>query len=237
MNRLIAALARRLGPYPSLAMLLAAGFAVILGLSWIAGEIYESVKEQDALAGLDVPALNLAISLRTPALDGIVTGFTNLGGNFGTPVLAAVAAGLFALAYRQVLPVVLIPATTVGALLLTATGKAITGRSRPPLAEAVPPYEYTHSFPSGHTLNTTATVGVIVYLVWLYAARVWVRVLATVVGPLYAVAMGLSRVFLGHHWLTDVAAGWTGGLAWLALVILAHRVFRVVRARRAARVR
>ncbi len=54
---------------------------------------------------------------------------------------------------------------------------------------------------------------------------------------LYAVAMGLSRVFLGHHWFTDVVAGFIAGTAWAIVVILAHRLLLRLQHRRAQRAR
>ena len=46
---------------------------------------------------------------------------------------------------------------------------------------------------------------------------------------IWALAMGLSRVFLGHHWLTDVIFAWLLGAAWLTLVITSHRLFLTIR--------
>jgi membrane-associated phospholipid phosphatase len=55
-----------------------------------------------------------------------------------------------------------------------------------------------------------------------------------VIAIAFAATVSLSRVYLGHHWLTDVIAGWLLALAWLALVVVAHRVrLRLLEARRA----
>jgi membrane-associated phospholipid phosphatase len=54
--------------------------------------------------------------------------------------------------------------------------------------------------------------------------------LTVVLASTFAAAMGLSRVYLGHHWFTDVLVAWTLGLAWLAVVITAHRLLHSRRA-------
>jgi membrane-associated phospholipid phosphatase len=46
---------------------------------------------------------------------------------------------------------------------------------------------------------------------------------------LFAVAMGMSRVYLGAHWLTDVLVAWALGLGWLTVVVTAHRLLLTLR--------
>lgn len=55
--------------------------------------------------------------------------------------------------------------------------------------------------------------------------RAWARALTVAPACVFALGMGLSRVYLGHHWLTDVLGAWTIGLAWLVVVITAHSLF------------
>ena len=131
--------------------------------------------------------------------------------------------------WRSRTPLVLMLITVAGSLLATVVGKNAVGRLRPPRTDAVPPFESSPSFPSGHALNSTAIAGMVAYLLLLHLERRLTRVVTVVLAGVWALAIGLSRVFLGHHWLTDVMVGWVVGLAWLALVVTAHRLFLTVR--------
>lgn len=94
-----------------------------------------------------------------------------------------------------------------------------------PAEQAVPPLETSPSFPSGHTLNAVLITSIVAYLVLLYVRSRRGRVLTCVGLAGFAGLMGLSRVYLGHHWLTDVLAGAAVGGAWALAVILGHWLY------------
>jgi membrane-associated phospholipid phosphatase len=221
----------RLGDRGSLILTLVLGAVVALGLSFAASRIYDAITESDGVAGLDRPLLQWAMQARSPLLDTVVTAYTELAGPIGMPILAITAILVLALRRQSWTPAILIAAAGLGSLLMTIAGKDIIGRDRPPLADAVPPYEYSPSFPSGHTLNAVVIAGIVAYLLVLRQRSGSARALTIVAASLFALTVGLSRVFLGHHWFTDVLAGWALGGAWLALVITAHRLYLTTRKR------
>jgi len=216
-------------PHRLLLFTLTVGVVLVSALTAVAAEVYEAVVEVDGVAELDQPALDLAVEARSPDRNAIVTAYTDLGGSVGMPVLATVTAMALALAWRQWTPVVLMAATAAGTLTITLVGKAVVGRVRPPLTSAVQPYEHSSSFPSGHTVNSVALAGIVAYLLVRRLRQSWSRALTITAAGAFAVGMGLSRVYLGHHWLTDVLCAWALGLAWLAIVVTAHRLFLTVR--------
>lgn len=231
--------AHRLAPNRLLAITLIIGLALTAGLTALAAGVYDAVAEADGIAGLDRPVLDAAISLRTPTGNHLVTTFTNLGGTSGMPILATVVALLLALTGPKRwswTPIVLVTVTGLGSLLLTVVGKAVVGRHRPPLADAVAPFETSSSFPSGHSLNALALAGIVAYLLVRRQRRAGARILTVALASTFALVMGLSRVYLGLHWLTDVLVAWSLALAWLTMVITAHRLFLTVRRRRDDRV-
>ncbi|MGN7202279.1 phosphatase PAP2 family protein [Arthrobacter sp. SAFR-044] len=218
-------------PYAALLLTILVGGVIIVSLALLGAEVYDDVVDSAGLANLDKPALALAESLRSPGLDAFVTGFTNIGGGVGMPILASILTAWLTFLSRNWRPLLLIGGAAGVSIMATTFGKKLVGRTRPDHADAVPPYEDSPSFPSGHTLNTTVVISLVVYLVCLQFQAVLVRVTAITAGTIFIIAMGLSRVFLGHHWLTDVMAGWLLGLTWVGVVILAHRLFHLVRRR------
>lgn len=221
----VSRISRRLGVRAALIVSLVAGSLVALLLSFLAARIYDSVSESEGVAGLDLPVLRMVMHARSPLLDSVVTGYTNIAGPIGMPIIAVIAIVALSLRRKSWTPAILIAAAGIGSLLMTVAGKDIIGRHRPPLIYAVPPYEYSPSFPSGHTLNAFVIAGVVAYLLLLREQTTRARVITITTAAVFALTIGLSRVFLGHHWLTDVLAAWALGGAWLAMIITAHRLY------------
>lgn len=227
--RVVERVMRALGPYSALVITLLVGLVLAFGLSAIAAQVYDNVTDADGVAGLDKPLLAFMIGIRSPWLNDAATAYTDVAGVVVMPIIAVVTMLFLAIRRRSWTPVILVIAAGGGSLLLTIAGKEIIGRARPDLADAVPPYETSPSFPSGHTLNAVAIAGILAYLLLLRQHRRVTRVLSVTIAVVFAVTVGISRVYLGHHWFTDVLAAFFLSGAWLALVITAHRLYLTAR--------
>lgn len=218
-------------PYAALWITMLIGGVVVVALALTSAEVYDNVVDDAGLANLDKPMLSYMEQLRSPGLDSFVTGFTNIGGGIGMPILGSILTAWLIWVSRTWRPLILIGGAAAVSVTATSLGKKLIGRTRPDHADAVPPYESSPSFPSGHTLNTTVVIGLVVYLACLQVKRTIARVGFITAGVIFIFAMGMSRVYLGHHWMTDVIFGWVIGLGWVGIVILAHRLFHVLRRR------
>ncbi|MDO5736529.1 MAG: phosphatase PAP2 family protein [Propionibacteriaceae bacterium] len=201
------------------------GVVILALMSWGASEIYEAVTERAGLSRLDQPVLDFMVANRQPWITTIVGAFTHIGGTIGSPIIATIVVVALSVRWRSWLPVTLMLAAALGSVTVTIIGKNYIDRVRPPHEFAIAPFESSPSFPSGHALNAVVVGGVIAYLLWRrFDGYRRTRIAVVVLAALYALLMGLSRVYLGHHWLTDVMTGWLLGAAWLALVITTHVV-------------
>lgn len=212
---------------------LALALTIALALTELFSEILESVDEGEGIAVWDRPVLDWVLGIRSEGLNNAVAWYSNTGGPIWQPIVTGIVVIVLSWRWRDITPLVLTIIAVGGSLLITVVGKGVVGRARPPLEEAIPPHESSMSFPSGHSLNALVIAGILAYLL---IRHFWdrgqvVKWLIGVLAALYAISMGLSRVYLGHHWLTDVFGAWAIGLAWLAVVIACHRVWRAVRSR------
>lgn len=105
--------------------------------------------------------------------------------------------------------------------ILCAVLKLLTRRARPRTAYAAHMRFKTYSFPSGHSFGSFTLYGFLVYLAITNAPLLAAAVI-TALGGLLISLIGLSRVYLGAHFPSDVVGGWT--LAFFTLVAIASRV-------------
>jgi membrane-associated phospholipid phosphatase len=160
----------------------------------------------------DLSLLQLAARHQQATARTLVEVYTTLGSLWLVLVLLGCSLVLLVRArlYRQAAFV-----ATATALSMSASGimKLIFARPRP---EVIPQPLGSFSFPSGHTMSATGLAVSLVVVLW---PTRW-RVPALVVGTVWAVGVGLTRVYLGYHFPSDVLAGWALSLAVVGVTLL-----------------
>lgn len=189
---------------------------LVLGL-WAFGALSEDVVSGDPIVGVDQRLASWLSEHRVAALTPVVKVVTTLGSAWFLVPLALVAVAW--LVYRRRwADAGLVVLAIAGAEVLTVGLKAGFARERPffpdPLAT-----ETTFSFPSGHATVSLALYGALaVVLARAHPAR---RAIILGGAGLFVVLIGFSRLYLGVHFLSDVLAGFSAGLVWLVLCVLA----------------
>jgi undecaprenyl-diphosphatase len=158
-----------------------------------------------------------------PAVVSIVKAVTWLGSSGVLWTLIGAAAVVLALRRRWRLTAYLL-VTGAGALVLDPVLKALVGRLRPVMAHPIA-HGNGNSFPSGHALGSIVCYGAL-FLVFLPATReTWRRVFTAGIVTLIA-AIGISRILLGVHYVSDVLGAWALGITWLGITAFAFELSR-----------
>jgi undecaprenyl-diphosphatase len=195
-----------------------AALLVAAGSVWVFVEIADEVIDGET-ATVDE---RLLLALRSPAdpsdplgpawAEETARDITGLGGFGILAVLTLAAAGFLALQRRQHLALYLLAAVVSGTLLSTFL-KLGFDRPRPDLV-AHGQIVYTSSFPSGHAMISAVVYLTLGALLANAQTRLGMRLYLIGLAVFLAVIVGVSRVYLGVHWPTDVLAGWFAGSAW-----------------------
>jgi undecaprenyl-diphosphatase len=193
---------------------------VLLAVLWGCGLIVR------AYAGsLDLSGVRDLATVRTPALTDIAHALSTIGSSYVVLPLAGICAAALLLS-RHLPHASLIAGSALGAVVIENLDKLLVDRPRPEVRhlETVS----SSSFPSGHATQAAAVYGSAMLLAVMLlpsqgrGARI-LRGAAVALGVLLVCAIGFSRIYLGVHYPTDVAAGLVLGGVWTGLV------WRVVR--------
>jgi undecaprenyl-diphosphatase len=200
---------------------------VLAASVWGFVELADEVREGDQLS-LD---RSLLLLLRNPAdatdplgppwLEASVRDVTALGGVVVITIVTLGAAGFLLLSGKRGAALFVV-ASIMGAVLVSFAFKAGFERPRPelvPHGTAV----YTASFPSGHATGAAATYLTLGALLARFQPRRRLKIYLLSLAVTLTVLIGLSRVYLGVHWPSDVLAGWTLGTSWALLCWLVAR--------------
>jgi undecaprenyl-diphosphatase len=199
--------------FRALLMIVAIGATIMafLGLSEVVDEAAPGALDRSILLWFRTPgAPSDPVGSRT--VEEVMRDITALGG-FTCLTLFTVIATASLLFFGKRRHATVFAATVILAELCNDGLKAVYGRPRPQLVPHEV-YVYTHSFPSGHSMLSAATFLTLAAILSSLDRRRAFKGFFFFIAILIALTVGLSRLYLGVHWPTDVLAGWTLGAAW-----------------------
>ena len=175
----------------------------------------EDVITRDKLTLLDEEVVLAVNKLASPSMTQAVLLITHFGGLEIILVISLVINASLVLKGHWKDASLILGATLGGTGLMMAL-KGFFQRSRPVLGAPILS-ETGYSFPSGHSTVSMCFYGVLIYLVLRHCKEPWARFILCFVLASLIVLIGLSRVYLGVHYPSDVIAGFCIGIAWLSL--------------------
>lgn len=204
---------------------LTVGFVVSLAGLWLFSGVTEDVIHHDPLTQFDTALLDWLHAHATATGYAIFNAISVLGSPGALTVVALGVGLLLGLRRRWVVLGGWI-AGFIGGSLLNLVLKLMVQRPRPPYA-AVFLERYSWSFPSGHAMISLIGYGMLAYLVVVFWVHRPSLQMATVLGAaLLIAAIGLSRLYLGVHYFSDVVGGYAAGVLWLSTCISGLEVAR-----------
>jgi undecaprenyl-diphosphatase len=221
----------RLKPYAGLILLVIVGLAVTL----VAGDEFFDLAERlrnqsELLLRIDHGVHAWTQSNRHGFLTPFYLTFTIIGQPWALTLLLAIGVALCMLRREWSMAGFLVFTGAVGGLLNRLL-KQIFARERPDLALALTDAA-RESFPSGHAMGSVIVLGALAWVTVKLGRRWMIQSLIIAAATVTIVVIAASRIYLGVHWVSDIAAGLAAGVCWLATTIVAWEVYLQVRRRR-----
>lgn len=216
--------------YTTFGLLILGGLAVGVFLSFGFAKIASQVVSGDT-SGFDNAAMRFMGEHQVPFISNLMVEITMLGTGTVVAMIVAVS-GLFLWLYDYKQSATLLVVTTIGGLLLNTVLKMGFDRPRPQFFEWGT-HAMTTSFPSGHAMSAAIVYPTVAYLAARLLDTHRARFLVLLVAAILVFLISFSRVYLGVHYPSDVAAGVIVGLSWSAFCMTTLEVAQLYAKRNA----
>jgi membrane protein DedA with SNARE-associated domain/membrane-associated phospholipid phosphatase len=200
------------------------GFAVSLAIIGIFASITETIVDNSPLTRFDVTVAARLHESVAPSALRLFSFLSSLGGRGAMTLLLFGGAMIYAIR-RRGLELVGWCAAFIGGALLDATLRFVVRRSELPFADVVL-IDWGTGLASGHALGVLVGYGMLAYLVSSVLRRASTRTVVAVIATAMVVAITISRLYLGQHYISDASAGLAAGLLWLTTCISGIEVAR-----------
>ncbi|MCK6255888.1 phosphatase PAP2 family protein [Fictibacillus sp. KIGAM418] len=200
------------------AMLLVIGFLLAAAAIFIFASLSEEIVEKEPFE-FDPVIIDAIRSYSSPGLDRVMLFFTEIGSKLALGILLAVGMLWLWFKRQNLWGMVFFLLAVGGGGLLNLLLKNAFQRKRPnadPLVEAL-----GFSFPSGHAMGSMVYYGFLGYLVVRSKRKPLRKAGWTLLFAVAIIGIGISRIYLGVHYPSDIIAGYSAGLVWLLLCIAA----------------
>lgn len=195
---------------------LSAAFILVAGMVVAFAVLAEEVTEGDTTA-LDNAFLRWVGGQHHPTLDHLMLEFTALG-NFAVLLVLVASVSAFLWMSNHKYSVVLLLLGGAGGFAVNNILKLAFDRDRPSVFTPVTDV-MTNSFPSGHAMMSTIVYGSVAYLVGRLEPTRNMRIATWTLAVVIILLVGISRMYLGVHYPTDILGGILAGVAWVAVVV------------------
>ena len=223
-SNLILFVKERLSPRGYMGLHLTIGFAASAVFVWIFACLTEDILTGDPFIRADHWVLDHVLYFRTPAVTHFMTITTYLGGALVIGI-GSLFLGAYLLFVKEKLNYAVTYVVAIGGgSVLVSILKAAIRRARPtPQVPVITVGGW--SFPSAHSMMSVIFYGMIVYFTMRKVYSWRLRALATTAAGFLIFLIGLSRIYLQVHYLSDVLAGFAGGLFWLTVCITGLEIY------------
>lgn len=198
---------------------------VVVGINLFI-ELTDTLKTK-VLVTYDKQITEFIISYRNPGLTNYFEFMTNVGDLYGYIIALGICAVVFFFVFKNwkfVFQIILV-------LLLASVSnvflKKFVNRARPSIEHLVS--VQTLSYPSGHAMSAMAFYGFLIYLIYTFPIHRLIKIFTIIILVILILSIGISRIYLGVHFPSDIAGGYIAGFIWVVLCILIFHVIDLFR--------